>query len=493
MNAPPSVQDAAYIRETIDSIEQQAADVRAQMLALEQKLQDLETQRQFFKPMLSPIRRMPLEVLGEIFNLAMDDFRRQTTLSLICRVCKSWREAAHLVPRLWMDVTIDASKPTLTYEGVETWVGHARGLKRTLTITSGPCGQPDYDDEGYRDRCAGRGKCHFSKPVLVKILKDTPLLEKVNIACPTAQCFIMLSKSLSSRYTDSWNKLPSIGMLWDGWYDAWENIPWHMLYDFFPQSVRHLALDLPSLSHITAANPEELEVNIQSRVFKRLTTFKLTCDWSGTRIFKFLQYCTKVEALHLCPNGADLEVDAQNPLVQTIIQNGLLLPKLKTIRLENVQPDSLKRLRFLQMPNAADISIQFGDAYWSPEDLDYNYNEVGSDCGPAFASLLRGPSSSPSALRTLRITNGVFEGDTLLDAVKGLPNLEHLIVDNAVFNEDLFTKLSAKAALPKLETLHLLRLHINPAKLTGLQAFVDKRGIGLKTSRCTSIDCAGAD
>ncbi|KAE9408792.1 hypothetical protein BT96DRAFT_778437, partial [Gymnopus androsaceus JB14] len=57
---------------------------------------------------LSPIRRVPQEILAEIFDLscrpidewhADHDIIRST--SILCRVCVAWRKAAHATPQLW--------------------------------------------------------------------------------------------------------------------------------------------------------------------------------------------------------------------------------------------------------------------------------------------------------------------------------------------------------------------------------------------------------
>ncbi|KAE9407297.1 hypothetical protein BT96DRAFT_754615, partial [Gymnopus androsaceus JB14] len=59
--------------------------------------------------LLSPIRRVPPEIISEIFQLAclpeegisMYKHRIAHYTSTICAVCVAWRKAAHLDPRLW--------------------------------------------------------------------------------------------------------------------------------------------------------------------------------------------------------------------------------------------------------------------------------------------------------------------------------------------------------------------------------------------------------
>ncbi|KAE9389033.1 hypothetical protein BT96DRAFT_774503, partial [Gymnopus androsaceus JB14] len=61
-----------------------------------------------FRNILSPIRRIPLELLSEIFELSCvpeDGWKSSCDIVLrtfvICRVCIAWRKAAHSTPRLW--------------------------------------------------------------------------------------------------------------------------------------------------------------------------------------------------------------------------------------------------------------------------------------------------------------------------------------------------------------------------------------------------------
>ncbi|KAE9382690.1 hypothetical protein BT96DRAFT_772510, partial [Gymnopus androsaceus JB14] len=50
---------------------------------------------------LSPVRRVPLEILSEIFQLSCDPFDASRYIFTICTVCVAWRKAAHGTPRLW--------------------------------------------------------------------------------------------------------------------------------------------------------------------------------------------------------------------------------------------------------------------------------------------------------------------------------------------------------------------------------------------------------
>jgi hypothetical protein len=125
---------------------------------------------------------MPLEILGEIFIHAMEG-SKQSMLARICRVSKNWREAAHLVPRLWTNTTIGPSVPSLAYDSVSSWVRRSCGSPRTLVVKSEQCAGRDVNG---KHQCQGVTQCYFLNPMLGELLRKTPNVERVSLECPTS-------------------------------------------------------------------------------------------------------------------------------------------------------------------------------------------------------------------------------------------------------------------------------------------------------------------
>ncbi|TEB40202.1 hypothetical protein FA13DRAFT_1704258 [Coprinellus micaceus] len=294
-------------------------------------------------------------------------------------VSKSWWEAAHLVPRLWVETTINPAVPTLGYD---TGCYHRLG-----------------------------SKCHFSKSVVTKLLKTTPNVEMVTMV-----------------HASPWHSIKSFAVDWRHWNRDWENIPAETFSHLFPSSIRSLQLDLPWVNNIYF---DSLDLGAQ-----HIT--------NHVQIFRMLQYCTNVETLEINTGGGFFKWDPQDPFVRTITQNGLLLPKLKTIRLLDVDTVSMKRLKFLKMPNVSLVGLWFGDDYWSPEDPNSNDNKINPELSLPFASSLQGTNESQSTLCTLYISGGVFQADMMLNALQNLSNLHLLILDNVLFATDLFANLSRR-------------------------------------------------
>ena len=87
-------------------------DLRAKQEALAQSLARK-------RALLSPIRRIPLELLSTIISLAVTcTFRRKRDSSLVLRhpvlrVCQRWRALARATPQLWADVVFYCTRYTI--------------------------------------------------------------------------------------------------------------------------------------------------------------------------------------------------------------------------------------------------------------------------------------------------------------------------------------------------------------------------------------------
>ncbi|KAF7357460.1 hypothetical protein MSAN_01342100 [Mycena sanguinolenta] len=89
-------------------IEQFIEESELKILALESQINALmelrDSQRACvlaLKHIVSPIRTLPVELLVEIFELAIEDRTHIDDVHRISQVCSDWRQAAHGTPRLW--------------------------------------------------------------------------------------------------------------------------------------------------------------------------------------------------------------------------------------------------------------------------------------------------------------------------------------------------------------------------------------------------------
>ncbi|KAJ3894020.1 hypothetical protein GG344DRAFT_74506 [Lentinula edodes] len=78
---------------------------------------------------LSPIRRLPLEILSQIFeHVCLPKYHERpdedviNTTFALCQVCIAWRMAAYTTPAIWSQICIELDKKPETFSGNVTWV-----------------------------------------------------------------------------------------------------------------------------------------------------------------------------------------------------------------------------------------------------------------------------------------------------------------------------------------------------------------------------------
>ncbi|TEB40177.1 hypothetical protein FA13DRAFT_1704241 [Coprinellus micaceus] len=364
------------------------------------------------------------------------------------RVCKRWLRVAQDIPRFWRTIAIDPSKPTLSFEAVSSWLARSKNLPKAVHISARLCGKEVPYGYGTRKLCRGEA-CYFSGPVLVKVLKDGPLLDAVPIDCPSPECFQQLSDSFgrfnNHHKPSGWDTANNI-TIFAKWEDQWVNLP-PSTWLFLPQLTGSLQLTLPTIYFASNATREPLAIDIPAAVLQRLTTLKLTCDWSADHVLKLLHECKSLEVLSfdMC-FGRFSSWNSGDTFMQGIAQSGVALPALRTLSLRGVNTYHARDLVMIKQPAVRVLSVMFDYDYWVLDQRTFpappsTLNVMNPQDGISFASFLRGSTQSPSLLESLAITNGIFQEDTLYNALKDLVSLRHLKLDQAVFNVDTFSKL----------------------------------------------------
>ncbi|KAF9479215.1 hypothetical protein BDN70DRAFT_834814 [Pholiota conissans] len=134
----PSPEEEIAIRETIQDVNTTLAAVNDEIARLRGALSELEEYRSSLHTILkhqqaplSPIRRLPPEILGEIFLFASSGCTIQWPPSprrllasagqddmpwLLCQICSYWRTAAISFPKLWHSVHLNLQYPSRVAE-----------------------------------------------------------------------------------------------------------------------------------------------------------------------------------------------------------------------------------------------------------------------------------------------------------------------------------------------------------------------------------------
>ncbi|KAJ2935608.1 hypothetical protein H1R20_g1487, partial [Candolleomyces eurysporus] len=142
-----------------------------------------------------------------------------------------------------------------------------------------------------------------------------------------------------------------------------------------------------------------------------------------------------------------------HPHTERLLSSGLLLPKVRTLRLKNVFPPSIDVLCALKAPQLVELDIDFD----FDDDLDWEFSQ------PVLSFVKR--SKCDTTLRLFHLRYAFMKTKELSATLRGLPFLTHLTLESVTTDTtasllDAFEALEdgPQPYLPNLEALDLLRL-----------------------------------
>ncbi|RXW23502.1 hypothetical protein EST38_g2339 [Candolleomyces aberdarensis] len=213
--------------------------------------------------------------------------------------------------------------------------------------------------------------------------------------------------------------------------------------------VTSLDLSLPEAARIETIDGSLPSLFIPNAVLAHLKTFTLKCDWEGNNILTTLQSCTNLENLTLDFDSDDGVMFDEDEFNQALSKDGLVLPKLRTLRFRHVLEEQV--CEFLDLLNAPELEeLDICGRYWDDSE---KYDARNWD-GHILAATKRGGCT----LRRLRIHFVTFENKELYNLLSNLPSLERLCLENVTFDLTIFRSLKSGECLPNLEVLELLDL-----------------------------------
>ena len=131
-NAVPDPQEAGVVQQKVDALKSRISTLKIQLRELEEELRQHEA-------VLSPVRRIPVEVWGEIFSLALPaslNGRGRKHLVDFCRVCRLWREAALAARWLWSSVIINTDQISHSFEELVSWLTKSGDFSKSIQVST---------------------------------------------------------------------------------------------------------------------------------------------------------------------------------------------------------------------------------------------------------------------------------------------------------------------------------------------------------------------
>ncbi|KAF8643144.1 hypothetical protein AX16_009188 [Volvariella volvacea WC 439] len=140
--------------EQLEQLDANIASLKTQLYTLQQKRSSLSLHIDRHRALIAPIRRLPRDVLREIFTrcLPTDHFALMKTTEaplLLGRICSTWRQVAMTTPDLWTSIHIpyigrNTSTPYFTaswekrLEGISSWLSRSGTLPLSISCYFSP-------------------------------------------------------------------------------------------------------------------------------------------------------------------------------------------------------------------------------------------------------------------------------------------------------------------------------------------------------------------
>ena len=386
----------------------------------EQQLHGLYACLRQWQGLLSPVRALPLEIIGEILCSALETstvYETRRDLINFCLVSKHWREAALSTPSLWSRVEVPSQLTREGSQNVLRWLQRAGGVSKEMSID-----------------CVHSGS---SYEVLVELLDAVPEVEKISFPLCFAKCFQPLIGHLQNAQPSSWRNVKGLEFYF---YGCFEN---EGTRDSLPDGTFKLA-PLPPITSLHLHLPSDWDLGIRTDKFlSRLRTFHLRCEFGPEEILKLLGPCANLEKLTL--DLDDIRWYSPSP------PSTVSLPKLRTLRLENLFQDSLDVLEAMNVPSLEELEVDI-----NPDPEDEGYDPEGPEDEWPDWRWFRWIRPFRT-LRRLTLRNyKLFTGDHAMDLLRLVPNLTHATFNCLEYPE--YCDFFALAPESRLEVLEMLNV-----------------------------------
>ena len=343
--------------------------------------------------LLAFIRRLPRDILAQIFilcmpNDGMSSFNPERSPLLVGRVCTGWRQVALSTEALWSSITVTRDRPSEKMANL--WISRALSVPLTIHLdcTGSSKFGPMQPAISVLVQYCDRWKIlelripESTIPRLQSIRHRLPSLESLSIQNPKElrfwSCEFNIHEFSIFEFAPRLNKL----FLGPGIFHVKLKIPWHQLIELTAHiknvteclEILQLVPNLVKCIIYNASSTSEASIplqNIPILTFPRLRSFSLLHAVRPDEIFKYLQLPI-IHALHIAydderKSSEDLKWFSQQPFI-VLLSSSHTLRKLE-IDCLRVREDSVDIVRCLRaVPSLKELCLR-GSGGWITADL----------------------------------------------------------------------------------------------------------------------------
>ncbi|KAF5311705.1 hypothetical protein D9611_009556 [Ephemerocybe angulata] len=414
-NAVPNPMQTMCIRYRAEAIARQL-DFMTECAA---KLAD---EHQVYRSVLSPVRRVPMEILGEIFKLVVPSFLNSSDREMLGNlgsVCLGWRLATLSTPALWRGVilgpcicpdqgTVGAQRlHEEDYKKLVVWIGRSGGCPKGLI----------YSSVDLHCHCEDGSSCKAVHPLVTKFIKEGPTLDHLTLQLSGPSCFrnwlAAFGPGPGAPEPHPLEKLRSFSLefvddtpLW--WNDGPD--PSASVFNLLP-SVPSLGVFLPLRDTAFEDEMDSLEcpIHIPPRVLGPLVSLAIRWDWEGRRLIDVLGQCASLKTF-------TLDLARSEPFEDDDLSPPLELKSLSSFKLVK---GGVRVLEFLRMPALVSLDLELNVDRRETEEISERLDRF-LRASDLLASL--------TYLRICELTGGPGIVTLLLPP---LSSLQHLVLDSS--------------------------------------------------------------
>ncbi|KAH6880844.1 hypothetical protein BKA70DRAFT_1343023, partial [Coprinopsis sp. MPI-PUGE-AT-0042] len=358
-NAPLKSFETAIIEHVVELMD-------LKILKLQQELATAQAERERCRSLLSPLRRLPAEILGEIFACVSVS---QTTeawlegeLLGLCLVCRGWRDAAYATHRLWTSIYIDTSTWRNWRRRAKWCMERSVAVPKSLTI---------YSPED---------SCRRSPPSSSNSMTMGPIIHTLSISCHASRCIHRLYKAMRSLKQPSPCPWDGISCLEVQVRERWDEVKDEdsdsddndLALNSDVDASKSFFMYLPPVSAFRLDVPyqrgfPDLIPTLQP-FLSRLTTLRIDCNWDGDAVVRILRcyHQGNLEELAFGCKSSCMEhfttwTGDPSWLKEIVLdeRKQFVLPNLRILRFYDLDPYAFKIIHFFQAPSLTELHLGF--------------------------------------------------------------------------------------------------------------------------------------